>query len=152
MFWYDHIPPTENDKNFFNGAADAIEALHANNTELETVAKKKGIEIYDNNDAIGILDVIIEKNEISEDFFYELEKAQLILLTKMFLNNCKVNNECTEETAKKYSERFVQFANKQASKNRDTSQFEAVNRRNDLILRMMVHTFSRQIIKGMFDR
>ena len=152
MFWFDHNPPTKNDTEFFIDAADAIDKLSANNLELEKAANKKGMSIRDNGYSERVLDALLSKNGIERDFFYDLEKVQLILMTRMFLNNCKVNNECTEGQAKQYSEQFVKFANTKTSENREVSRGKAVNAFNDAMLKSMVRWFTIKTIKGIIKR
>lgn len=152
MFWFDHNPPTKNDTEFFIDAADAIDKLSANNVELEKAAKSKGMSIRDNGYAERVVDALLAKNDIKSNFFYDLEKVQLVLMTRMFLNNCKVNNECTEAQAKQFSEQFVKFANTKTSESRDTSRIEAANAFNDVMLKSLVRWFTIRTIKGIIKR
>ena len=141
MFWFDSKPPTQSDKKFFDGVAKSINVLKSNNIELEQDSKRKSISIVSYQYAENTLSSLLDKHHISKAFFYDLEKAQLIMVTRMFLNNCRVNKECSEEQAINYSEQFLRFAEKETSKERDTAQNELVNNRNNILLSAMVGAF-----------
>ena len=147
-FWYDNTPPTEKDESFFNGAKKAIQVLQNNNSELEAIAKEKGISIVDNEFSKKVVDDLLKKHDINKDFFYNLEKAQLIMVVKMLINKGRTGKEYTESDALDYSDQFITFAEKETSKNRDISKSISFNL-DDALLATMVGGYVVTMINGL---
>ena len=149
-FWYDNTPPTQKDKKFFNGVKTALQTLKNNNDELEEKAKNKNISLIDDNTAKKIVNKLLKEHNIDNNFFYNLEKAQLIMVVKMLVNNSKVSNEYTEKDALNYSDQFIVFAEKETSKNRDISKNISFNI-DDVLLGAMVGGFVVSMVNSMFN-
>ena len=69
----------------------------------------------------------------------------------MFLNNCRVNKECSEKQAVNYSEQFLRFAEKETNKERDISQSNLVNNRNNVLLSAVVGAFVVSTISSVIN-
>lgn len=138
MFWFDTNPPTKNDRKFFDGVADSINMLQRNNNELEAKAKSCGIQIVDNKYAEAILNDLLKHYDIRNDFFYDLETVQLILVIKMLVNNCRVSGSCSDKKAKEYSAQFVKFAKQKTNEGRDRTRTENINNVNKALLSAVI--------------
>jgi hypothetical protein len=150
-FWFDNNPPTTNNKKFFKDTAEAIRIFESNNSKLESSGIKYGISTVDTQHSLRVLDAMISKNRIPDDFFYDLEKAQLLLATKMLFNQCRVLKNCSDREAKDQANSLLKFAKKKTSEGRILTKKRAVDANNDLALSLIVGGVAAAYVGGITE-
>lgn len=133
--WYDNDPPTANDKSFYIDAKNALVELEKNNIELEDNCQKQNIKVFTLDDARLLYYKFEKELNIPKDFFYDIEKAQLISAVKMYVNVCHLTNGCTDSQVYNFIKtQLINGMYKLADKNRDLNRTNDIKNRNSAIL------------------
>ncbi len=113
--WEDSRPPTSGDSDFYEKVSENLKTLDSNLKIIKKIAKRKGKKLVSKKSSRKQFYDLMRKHGIPKSYFFDAEKAQIILLINMVTNNSIVTGKYNRRKTLQASETMLLFAKKRTS-------------------------------------